>query len=162
MKRNRKTAAVLAGFIMMALVMVSCNESNSYRELTKQEIQSAFLTVRGYHTPFAEFITDNELKEALLQQPFQEVKCKIHFVGLSPVLFYVGVDAPAYNITYGGQSHKVQLAFYGNANSCVVWRYTSSVAVSTRMEPIRKNIFLLPTFRCCCLRLISSSTFVAV
>ena len=42
------------------------------------------------------------------------------------------------------------------------WRYTSSVAVSTRMEPIRKNIFLLPTFRCCCLRLISSSTFVAV
>lgn len=153
MKRNRKTAAVLAGFIMMALMMVSCNESNSYRELTKQEIQSAFLTVRGYHTgkmvylknignyqtktdtvdiswtidtdstltihnfavePFAEFITDNELKEALLQQPYQDVKCKIHFVGLSPVLFYVGVDAPAYNITYGGQSHKVQLAFYGN------------------------------------------------
>ena len=112
MKRNRKTAAVLAGFIMMALMMVSCNESNSYRELTKQEIQSAFLTVRGYHTgkmvylknignyqtktdtldiswtidtdstltihnfavePFAEFITDNELKEALLQQPAREV-----------------------------------------------------------------------------------------
>ncbi len=160
MKRNRKTAAVLAGFIMMALMMVSCNESNSYRELTKQEIQSAFLTVRGYHTgkmvylknignyqtktdtvdiswtidtdstltihnfavePYAEFITDNELKEALLQQPYQDVQCKIHFVGLSPVLFYVGVDAPAYNITYGGQNHKVQLAFYGNANSCGVY-----------------------------------------
>lgn len=156
MKRNRKTAAILAGFIMMALMMVSCNESNSYRELTKQEIQSAFLTVRGYHTgkmvylknignyqtktdtlnvswtidtdstmtihdfsvePFAEFVADSELKEALLQQPLQDVKCKIHFVGLAPVLFSVGVDAPTYNITYGGQSHKVQLAIYARGIS---------------------------------------------
>ncbi len=157
MKKIRQMATLLAGLIMTALITVSCNESSSYRELTPQEVKSAFLTVAGQHSgkmvylkndgdyqtsldtininwtidtdstmiihdfpvdPFAEFVTDNGLKEALLQQQPQDVKCKISFYNLSPVYFYIGVDAPSYNLTYGGANHKVQLAFYANANSC--------------------------------------------
>lgn len=150
-------ATLLAGLIMTALMTVSCNESSSYRELSKQEIRTAYLTVAGTHTgkmvylknagnyqtktdtvniswtidtdstmtihnfpvePFAEFVSNSELKAALLQQQPQDVKCKISFYNLSPVYFYIGVDAPTYNLTYDGATHKVQLAFYASTSSC--------------------------------------------
>lgn len=65
---------------------------------------------------FAEFVTDDEMKEALLQQPNQDIKCQTAYWNLSPICFYVGVVAPTYNITYGGKEHKVQLVFYTGAD----------------------------------------------
>ncbi len=157
MKKISSMATLFVGLIMTALLTVSCNQSTSYRELTEQEIRSAYLTVAGTHTgkmvylknegnyqtkldtiniswtidtdstmtihdfpvdPFAEFVSDSNLKAALLTQAPQDVKCKISFYNLSPVYFYIGVDAPTYNVTYGGATHKIQLAFYTNANSC--------------------------------------------
>lgn len=164
MKKIKLYSVLFASIAMIALGMTSCNDSSySYgRPLSPQEIQTAYLTVRGYHTgkmyflkeadnqnsesqkaktdsvdiswtidtdstmiihdfpthAFAEFVADEEMKEALLQQPNQDIKCQTLFYNLTPIYFYVGVTAPTYNITYGGKEHKVQLAFYTGANFC--------------------------------------------
>ena len=162
MKKIKLYSVLFASIAMIALGMTSCNDSSySYgRPLSPQEIQTAYFTVRGYHTgkmyflkeaanqnsesqkaktdsvdiswtidtdstmiihdfpthAFAEFVADDEMKEALLQQPNQDIKCQTYYYNLSPICFYVGVTAPTYNITYGGKEHKVQLAFYTGTN----------------------------------------------
>ena len=162
MKKIKLYSVLFASIAMMVLGMTSCNDSNYSRTLSPQEIQTAYLTVRGYHTgkmyflkeaangdqnsesqkaetdsvdiswtidtdstmtihdfpttAFAEFVADDEMKEALLQQPVQDIKCQTYYYNLSPICFYVGVTAPTYNITYGGKEHKVQLAFYTGTN----------------------------------------------
>ncbi len=162
MKKIKLYSILLASIAMVALGLTSCNDSSYSRALSPQEIQTAYFTVRGYHTgkmyflkeaandntnsesqkaetdsvdiswtidsdstmiihdfpthAFTEFVADDEMKEALLQQPNQDIKCHIYFFNLSPVCFYVGIDAPTYNITYGGKEHKVQLAFYQGSN----------------------------------------------
>ena len=167
MKKIKLYSILLASIAMVALGLTSCNDSSYSHTLTPQEIQTAYFTVRGYHTgkmyflkeapndntnsesqkaetdsvdiswtidsdstmiihdfpthAFTEFVTDDEMKEALLQQPNQDVKCQIAFQGLSPIYFLVGVEDPTYNITYGGKEHKVQLRFYIGYDFCGIF-----------------------------------------
>lgn len=177
MKKIRRFAALVAGLVVAAMAITSCNDDSYVRELTPQEKQTAFYTVRGTHmgimvylqnlgnyqtkqdtvnvswtidtdstmiihdfptAPFAEFVSDNELKQALLEQPTQDVKCKISFYSASPIWFYIGPDAPTYTLTYGGATHKVQLAFYINTNSLA---YYDVVSRNMQMQLLGGGIY---------------------
>lgn len=63
----------------------------------------------------AESVTDTDLKEALENAEPRDLDCKIDFFSLNPVAFYINPITPSYQLTYGGATHQVQIAFYVNS-----------------------------------------------
>ena len=76
------------------------------------------MTIYGFPTAaFADFVSNEEAKQALLLEPNQTLSCKILFDRSSyGVFYYIGLNAATYNITYGGKQHKVQVAFWQGGN----------------------------------------------
>jgi len=60
----------------------------------------------------ANSITYAPLREALVEQPDQTLKCYIGFVSTSPIEFLINPWTLTYNVTYDGEEHKVQALFY--------------------------------------------------
>lgn len=68
-------------------------------------------------------ISDDNVKTAMASSDPVDIKCYTEYYSLSPVGFLVNPAAVTYNLTYGGSTHKVQVAFYVN-NSYVYGVYT--------------------------------------
>jgi hypothetical protein len=62
----------------------------------------------------AQNITNTELKAALSAAPNQNITCHTVFMQVSPITFLLNPVSPSYQLTYGGATHKVQVAFYIN------------------------------------------------
>lgn len=63
----------------------------------------------------AVYITNADLKKALEEAPDQDLVCRTSYAQTSPVAMYLNPVTPAYNLTYGGATHKVQVPFYVNS-----------------------------------------------
>ena len=164
MKKLKTMLAFCAALTMMLVSLTSCNEDSSYRQLTPEEVQTAYYTVRGIHFgkmaflknkgiyitetdtvditwsidtdstmtiqnfplhTISEWITDAELKEEILKQPEQTVRCKIAFFQTAPIAYFISLEAIELHLNYGGKEHRVQLAFYSGGSSIGVYDITN-------------------------------------
>ncbi len=76
----------------------------------------SIMTIRNFPAAaLAEHITNADLKQALLTQPAQDIRCYIGFLTLSPVRFLINPVSPSYTLTYGGATHTVHVGFYVNS-----------------------------------------------
>lgn len=74
-------------------------------------------------TLLAANISDENIKTAMAACDPVDIKCYTGYYSLSPVGFLVNPTSPTYTLTYGGATHKVQVAFYVN-NRYVYGVYT--------------------------------------
>lgn len=97
-------------------------------------ITDSTMTIYDFPTKaLAEKITgNNELKEALANQPDQTLECAISYVNATPIQFLVGPNNLKFDLNYGGQSHKVEIRFYWNAYS--FGQYSSSSKNPMQMQ----------------------------
>lgn len=85
--------------------------------VTWQIATDSTLVINDFPTSLlAENVLDADMKAALLAEPNQDLTCYTNYFRLSPVAFWVTPKAPAFNVTYGGNTHKIQIAFYGNSS----------------------------------------------
>ena len=76
------------------------------------------LTIKDFRPYFlAQNIEDSALKNALDTLPAHDLTCSITYTSLSPVWFLIKPTSPTYNVTYGGASHEVRVAFYVNSTA---------------------------------------------
>ena len=61
---------------------------------------------------FAEYVNDNALKAALRNAPDQDIKCFTYYYHLNPVGFFINPVSPVFTLNYGGQDHKISIAFF--------------------------------------------------
>lgn len=59
-------------------------------------------------------VTDSLMKEAIAAAPAQDLTCAIGFIKVSPSTFLINPGTPAFDLTYDGKTHKVQLPFIIN------------------------------------------------
>ena len=75
------------------------------------------LTIKDFPMSlFADYVNDNTLKEALKTAPKQDINCFTGYYNLAPVGFLLNPKAAAFELNYGGGSHKITIAFFGNSN----------------------------------------------
>lgn len=73
----------------------------------------SLLTIKNIPAKMLSYnISDAEIKKALADMPPFDLKCKIKFVRMSPATFIINPVTPAFNVTYGGKSHLLQISFY--------------------------------------------------
>ena len=65
----------------------------------------------------AENITDDKLKAALAEQPYQDIECRIGFINSNPVQYLINPTSPSYTVNFEGADHKIQPAFYINSTN---------------------------------------------
>lgn len=65
--------------------------------------------------PLAEHITNKEIREAIAAQPVQKLECRMGIMNNAPITFLINPAFATYNVNYGGEDHKVQIAFYVNS-----------------------------------------------
>ena len=80
---------------------------------------------------FAEYVNDNALKNALRNAPDQDIKCFTYYYHLNPVGFLISPVSPVFNLNYGGQDHKISIAFFIRNN------YSFGVLNSARLSQMQ-------------------------
>lgn len=76
----------------------------------------------------AVYVTNSNLKKALEEAPTQKLTCRTGYIQTSPVGFLLNPVTPAFNLTYDGATHKVQVPFYTNTTqSYGVWNATKKI-----------------------------------
>jgi hypothetical protein len=69
-----------------------------------------------------DFITDTELKEALMGVQPQALTCHIDFFDNDPIQFYLTKFKPqTYHVTYGGKQHEVIIYYYDARSFNTSW-----------------------------------------
>lgn len=62
--------------------------------------------------PLADFLTDTELKEALMNAQPQALTCHIDFFDNDPIQFYLtNIKPQTYQVAYGGKQHEVTIYY---------------------------------------------------
>lgn len=56
-----------------------------------------------------------DCKEAMENAPDQDLECEIDFYSVSPVAWLINPITPEFTLTYGGQTHKIQVVFFVNS-----------------------------------------------
>jgi len=99
------------------------------------------LTINNFPVKLlANNVTDSTLKAAIQQLPAQSITCGTYYVNTNPVEFLVNPYTLTYNLNYGGEAHKVQIAFYiGNTFS--FGAYTPANSTLT-MQIIEGGIYI--------------------
>ena len=75
--------------------------------LNRPDVRVCKLEGRGLATN-----RNNALKNALRNAPDQDIKCFTYYYHLNPVGFLISPVSPVFNLNYGGQDHKISIAFF--------------------------------------------------
>lgn len=65
----------------------------------------------------APYVNNDALKEALAQVAPVTLRCYIGFTSNNPVTWLINPASPKLTLTYGGQTHTVQIGFYANSTT---------------------------------------------
>ena len=107
------------GFITYTTSGTSSSADQSVTESTSWSISGdTLLTIKDFKPSFlAQNIEDSALKDALDTLPSHDLTCSLKYTSLSPVWFLIKPISPTYNVTYGGASHEVRVAFYTSSTA---------------------------------------------
>lgn len=82
---------------------INSDSTMTFREIPSKVIASCIDTTTTEH---------KAVREAIANEAPQAMECKIYFLKNNPVLWYIMPVNLTYNVTYGGQSHKIRIVFY--------------------------------------------------